>query len=73
MGISRNNKSILTSLPFLTQSILVTLMNHIGPIDDSSAAMVMKESATIKSQIALVSANVVGSVTFDHKYVLLSL
>ena len=48
-------------------------MNYIESINASLAAMASKESATIKSQIALLSADIVWSVTFDRKYFLLSL
>ena len=47
-------------------------MNYIESINASLAAMASKESATIKSQIALLSADIVCSVTFDRKYFLLS-
>ena len=47
-------------------------MNYIESINASLAAMASKESATIKSQIALLSADTVCSVTFDRKYFLLS-
>ena len=48
-------------------------MNYIESINASLAAMASKESATIKSQIALLSADIVWFVRFDRKYFLLSL